>query len=122
MKNYRKILSILTALILALSVIAVPLSASAAVSDQAAVGEYIPSSTNGKVDPAYPDFEYTVANGEAKIINYNFNGSMVTFPSKLGGYTVTSIGDRQTGVFRLYKLDEREDPRFGHEYRTHGFL
>ena len=92
MKNYRKILSILMALILALSVIAVPLSASAAVSDQAAVGEYIPSPTNGKVDPAYPDFEYTVANGEAKIINYNFNGSTVTFPSKLGGYTVTSIG------------------------------
>lgn len=93
MKNYRKILSILMALILALSVIAVPLSASAAVSDQAAVGEYIPSPTNGKVDPAYPDFEYTVANGEAKIINYNFKSSMVTFPSKLGGYPVTSIGE-----------------------------
>lgn len=86
MKNYRKILSILMALILALSVIAAPLSASAAVS------EYIPISANGKVDPAYPDFEYTVASGEAKIINYNFKSSTVTFPSKLGGYTVTSIG------------------------------
>ncbi len=94
MKNYRKILSVLMALILALSVIAVPMSASAAVSDQAAVGEYIhPERPQGKVDPAYPDFEYTVANGEAKIINYNFNGSEVTFPSKLGGYTVTSIGE-----------------------------
>ena len=94
MKNYRKILSVLMVLILALSVIAVPMSASAAVSDPAAVGEYIhPERPQGKVDPAYPDFEYTVANGEAKIINYNFNGSEVTFPSKLGGYTVTSIGE-----------------------------
>ena len=93
MKNYRKILSVLMALILALSVIAVPMSASAAVSDQAAVGEYIPDKPQGKVDPAYPDFEYTVTNGEAKIVNYNFNGSEVAFPSKLGGYTVTSIGE-----------------------------
>ncbi len=92
MKNYRKILSVLMALILALSVIAVPLSASAAVSDPAAVGGYIPDRPQGKVDPAYPDFEYTVTNGEAKIVDYNFNGGEVTFPSKLGGYTVTSIG------------------------------
>ena len=92
MKNYRKILSVLMALILALSVIAVPLSVSAAVSDQAAVGEYIPDKPQGKVDPAYPDFEYTVTNGEAKIVDYNFNGGEVAFPSKLGGYTVTSIG------------------------------
>lgn len=89
-----KTISILSVIAILLSVIAVPLSASAAVSGQAAVGEYIhPERPQGKVDPAYPDFEYTVANGEAKIINYNFNGSMVTFPSKLGGYTVTSIGD-----------------------------
>ncbi len=92
MKNYRKILSILMALILALSTIPVSLSASAAQTETPSVGGNPITRENGIIDPAYPDFEYTVANGEAKIINYNFNGSEVTFPSKLGGYTVTSIG------------------------------
>ena len=93
MKNYRKILSVLMVLILALSVIAVPMSASAAQTGTPSVGGVPVTKENGNVDPAYPDFEYTVANGEAKIVYYNFNGSEVTFPSKLGGYTVTGIGE-----------------------------
>ena len=92
MKNYRKILSVLMVLILALSVIAVPMSASAAQTGTPSVGGVPVTKENGNVDPAYPDFEYTVANGEAKIVDYNFNGGEVAFPSKLGGYTVTGIG------------------------------
>ena len=93
MKNYRKLLSVLMVLILALSVIAVPMSASAAQTGTPSVGDAPVTKENGNVDPAYPDFEYTVTNGEAKIVDYNFNGGEVAFPSKLGGYTVTGIGE-----------------------------
>ncbi len=39
------------------------------------------------------DWEYTVSNGEATIIGYRGSVEVLTFPSVLDGYPVTSIGD-----------------------------
>ncbi|MBQ5995026.1 MAG: leucine-rich repeat domain-containing protein, partial [Clostridia bacterium] len=39
------------------------------------------------------DWEYSVSNNKATITKYKGTASKVTIPSKLGGYSVTSIGD-----------------------------
>jgi len=39
------------------------------------------------------DYEYTVSNNEATITKYYGSGGNVTLPSKIGRYTVTSIGN-----------------------------
>ena len=40
------------------------------------------------------DFEYRIENGEAIITGYTRNVRVVTIPSTLGGYPVTTIGNR----------------------------
>lgn len=97
MKNYRKILSILMALILALSTIPVSLSASAAQTETPSVGDNPITRENGIVDPAYPDYEYLPTGNGAKIVYYNGEGGDVTIPARLGGYTVTCIGSSFAG-------------------------
>ncbi len=73
MTKIKKITSILLAVIMAFSIFAiVPITASAA--------------TTG-------DFEYEVLDdGTAEITGYNGSYKELTIPSKLDGYTVTSIG------------------------------
>jgi len=40
------------------------------------------------------DFSYTIANGEATITKYNGSGGDVVIPSTLGGYPVTTVGEK----------------------------
>ena len=86
MQNKKKIISVILALIIALSAwSAVPVGVSAA--------EVNTATTGATIDEAYPDFEYYVLDdGTAEITGYKGKGGDVTIPSTLGGYTVTSIG------------------------------
>ena len=82
MQNKKKIISVILALIIALSAWSVvPVGVSAAEAEIAATAE-----TEG-------DYEYWVLdNGTAEITGYNGSGGKVSIPSKLGGKKVTSIG------------------------------
>lgn len=40
------------------------------------------------------NFEYAVANGQATLYNYCGDKKIFVIPETLGGYAVTSIGDR----------------------------
>ena len=83
MSNRNKILSVILALILALSSITVmPLSVSAA---------KVSTVDTGDTDPAYPDFEYSVTDGTATITGYHGNETDLEIPSALGGNKVTEI-------------------------------
>ena len=86
MQNKKKIISVILALIIALSAWSVvPVGVSAA--------EVNTATTGATIDEAYHDFEYYVLDdGTAEIIGYKGKGGDVTIPSTLGGYTVTSIG------------------------------
>ena len=44
-------------------------------------------------DPQDSDYEYTVTGGKTQITNYTGSGGVVTIPSTLGGFPVTSIGN-----------------------------
>ena len=94
MNKRKKTISLLIALVLALSVFNIaPLTANAADSGELA--------KTGFTDPAYPDFKYIV-NGDdtAEITGYTGAGGNITIPSTLGGYKVTIIGD---SAFKLYR-------------------
>lgn len=84
MRNLKKTLSLLLAAIMAFSTFsALPFTASAAVIDE-----------NSSVGEKFGDYEYQVLNDDtAEIIKYNGSAEILTIPSKLDGYTVTSIGD-----------------------------
>ena len=100
MNNHKKILSVVLALILALSVIPVSLSASAAESDTAPVGDYQGEPERGLVDPDYPDYEYLPTDDGVKVVYYNGEGGDITIPSFLDGQPVTGIGTQCfQGVF-----------------------
>ena len=83
MEKCKKIISLLLALIIALSVFSiVPFSVGAAEADSAATGE-----TDG-------DYQYSIIkDGTAEITKYIGSGGNVTIPSALGGLAVTSIGE-----------------------------
>ena len=109
MQNKKKIISVILALIIALSAWSViPVGVSAAETNVAVTagstwsdpqppakpGDTEATADETNVDEAYPDYEYGVLNdGTAIIIKYNGKGSEATIPSTLGGYTVTAIGD-----------------------------
>ena len=82
MQNKKKVISVILALIIALSAWSVvPFTANAAEVKIAATAE-----TEG-------DYDYDVLDdGTAEITGYTGEGGDITIPSTLGGYTVTSIG------------------------------
>lgn len=84
MRNFKKTMSVLLAAIMTFSAFsALPFTASAA-----EVG------ASNAVGAEFGDYEYQVLDdGTAEIITYNGSAETLTIPSKLDGYTVTSIGD-----------------------------
>lgn len=84
MRKFKKTMSVLLTAIMAFSAFsALPFTASAAVIDE-----------NSSVGEEAGDYEYQVLDdGTAEIVAYNGSAETLTIPSKLDGYTVTSIGD-----------------------------
>ena len=85
MQNKKKIISVILALIIALSAWSVvPFTANAVEAEVASTGALYQDD---------PDFNYMVDLGDiAEITEYKGKGGDVTIPSTLGRFTVTSIG------------------------------
>lgn len=84
MRNFKKTMSVLLAAIMAFSAFsALTVTANAAEVE-----------SSNLVNAEFGDYEYQVLDdGTAEIITYNGSAETLTIPSKLDGYTVTSIGD-----------------------------
>ncbi len=84
--KFKKLTSLCIVVIMILNVLTVaPLTAGASETDSASVGD---TYTSG-------DFEYTVLDdGTAEISNYNGSEANLVIPNIIGGYKVTSVGER----------------------------